>query len=144
DLLRETLYLSLLQENYPDMEDDEIDEFISTTSATNEVWRLATSGATDNASGVLAMKVELRQRLKQRDWLKEVVESAISKRSDLFKRASSPVARLRDTEAAFEKLVNNNLGSSTLSNAVRSDNMSLWRAFVAHANGQFTNALGRG
>lgn len=144
ELLRDTLYLRLLQQDYPDMEDDEIDRFVEEfASDANDVWALATRGETNDVLATKAMTIELRQRLKQRDWLNDVVQAAIGKRTDLFKKAGSPVQGLRDVEGAFEKLVNNNLASTILSNAARSDAISLWRGFLLHANAQQTNTAGR-
>ncbi len=89
------------------------------------------------------MKIELRERLKQRDWLRQVVESAISKRDDLFRKPQSPTAGLSEAQNTFKKFADNNLVSTTLVQAASSDALPLWRAFLAHANAPATNAASR-
>lgn len=139
NLLRDSIYLALLHQNYPEMEDEEIDHFIR-GKLPDGVWLFAV-GQGGGASK--AMELELKERLKQRDFLPTIVERSIAKRADLFKKAGSPVDDLRDAQSTLKKFAENNLFSTTLSNAVRGDSVTLWRAFLIHANSHGTNNQGR-
>lgn len=133
ELLTDYLYLEFQNENYPDMDDDEIVEAINKRFDNKEsvaAYAIAALGS----EATKALKIELGQRLKQRDWLRKVLDRAIAKRADLFKKSGSPVQNLRDTQDQFKKFVETRLITAALTEGLKSDSTSLWQAFLTHLN----------
>ncbi len=145
-LLTDALYLELIRQNYPDMENDKLEALLTKFTAisdllqtkddvTSSVWDYTTAqDLNQNLSPTRALALELTQRLKQRDWLRFVVDRAVAKRSELFKKSSSPIQGLRDTEDAFRKLTETKLFSPALAQCLSGDSVSLWQGFLNHVD----------
>ncbi len=135
NLLVDVLYRVLLQDNYPDVDDEEISGIVARAQGKDWLWMEKVFKP--------AFQNELEERLKQRDWLRIVVQQAVAKRQNLFRKGGSPVDGLREAEESFRKLAEKTAFSPTFREVLFSDNLSLWQGFLNHLNSHPTTKTNR-
>lgn len=147
ELLAKAVELELLQANYPDIRDDAIAEVIRRFTGKQGrggpserqlsrfenplgLWKATTlAGAPYARVAVENLERDLLHTLETREFLLRIIESAVSKRKDLFRSTGSSLAALQKAQSELRNFVTKNLGDA-YSAGLESASTSTWMRFL--------------
>jgi hypothetical protein len=152
-ILIDSIYQEVMNEYYPDMRDEDIDRIFyhfkygsddlkygsrdftaqDRRKDLNEVWRFAIAdGAALTADAALIL--DLKQTLKEKSYLKSVIQKAIEKRANLFRSGASPTAGLEQFKSELGAFLREPIQVEGLLAAFQNAKDSLWGAFIDGLN----------
>jgi hypothetical protein len=140
ELLANSLFKALMDENYPDIRDQEIQNRVLEKFTMDpgddpihqqyrNIWKTTTL---QNSNGLNSLLLDLFQSLRERRYFMNVINEAVDKRQNLFNVSGSlggsPAGPLAEAKRQFS-IFANNLESEYLP-AVNNNKISLWQSFL--------------
>ncbi|MEM7245893.1 MAG: hypothetical protein AAF533_11150 [Acidobacteriota bacterium] len=137
---------ALVQENYPDLRDTDIERILDPLGRgarprgsephlhqLHEAWFQATGGTVDSPA-VQALRLDLHRTLKGRAFFREVIDTAVDRRLDLFRGQGTTKGRMEAAEKKVKAFVRG-LGrvGDVHVEATLGKRKSLWQSTLEHA-----------
>jgi len=145
-LLVDAISLELVNEQYPEMRDEDIDALFQRFTRTEDsqvagagsgtlgqIWRFTTMDG-QSLEANEALVVDLRHTLSERQFFRVIIDRAVTKRANLFRSGDSAVAGLERFKSELATILKSNLEAGGLLTNLATRVSSPWAAFLETLN----------